>query len=288
MLPHNFLDTPQRHGKPRQAGWTALIDNGVPTHYFMDVVRSDADLIDVVKFGWCTALVSRDLELKIQCLLDHDIHFYFGGTLFEKALSQNRLDGYYRFLKRYRCEIVEISNGTLPLTMREKARHIADFAREFCVLSEVGKKDSQQAERMSPSQWIDEIQADLQAGAARVILEARESGKSGICDTQGRLRTDVLAAISSSGLDFERAIWEAPTKSIQTRLIQAFGANVNLANIPFGDVIGVETLRLGLRSDTFDLYESPRADAMPSLGPIQAWALRRWSAATPLRLRIRI
>jgi phosphosulfolactate synthase len=257
MLSQNFLDTPQRVPKPRDSGLTALIDNGVPTRYFTDVVESDAHLIDIVKFGWCTAMVTHELEKKIQCLVDNGVKFYFGGTLFEKALAQRKLDAYYRFLKRYDCQIVEVSNGTLPLSSEEKCRYIADFSDEFYVLSEVGKKDIEEADNMPISQWIAEIQADLAAGARRVILEARESGKSGICDAQGRLRKDLVESISNSHFNSASAIWEAPTKSLQARLIAALGPNVNLGNIAFGDVIALETLRLGIRSDTFSLYDGP-------------------------------
>ncbi len=257
MLSQNFLDTPKRIPKPRDFGLTALIDNGVPTRYFMDVVESDAELIDVVKFGWCTAMVTSELEKKIQCLVDNNVMFYFGGTLFEKALAQRKLDAFYRFLKRYDCQVVEISNGTLPLSVEEKGRHIADFAEEFYVLSEVGKKDIDEADQMPISQWLAEIHADLAAGARRVILEARESGRSGICDAQGRLRNDLVESISNAQFNSSDAIWEAPTKALQARLIEALGPNVNLGNIAFGDVIGLETLRLGIRSDTFNLYDGP-------------------------------
>ncbi len=253
----NFLETPKRSDKPRDHGLTCLIDNGVPVNYFMDVVESDAPLIDVVKFGWCTALVTRELEKKIQCLIDNDVKFYFGGTLFEKALAQRKLDAFYRFLKRYDCQIVEISNGTLPIPSREKCRHISDFAQEFLVLSEVGKKDINEADHMPISQLIAEIHADLAAGAKRVILESRESGKSGICDAQGRLRDDLVESISNARFRSTDAIWEAPTKALQASLIGSLGPNVNLGNIAFGDVVALETLRLGLRSDTFTLYDGP-------------------------------
>jgi phosphosulfolactate synthase len=257
MQVQNFLDTPKRIPKPRDFGLTSLIDNGVPTRYFTDVVESDAHLIDIVKFGWCTAMVTSELEKKIQCLIENGVKFYFGGTLFEKALAQKKLDAYYRFLKRYDCQIVEVSNGTLPLSIKEKGKHITDFSEEFYVLSEVGKKDVDEADHMSVAQWVEEIQADLAAGAKRVILEARESGRSGICDAQGRLRKDLVEGISNSEFDSADAIWEAPTKALQARLIADLGPNVNLGNIAFGDVIGLETLRLGIRSDTFNLYDGP-------------------------------
>jgi phosphosulfolactate synthase len=257
---NNFLDTPKRSDKPRDHGLTSLIDNGVPTRYFVDVIESKAHLIDVVKFGWGTALVTKDLEQKIECLVKHDVKYYFGGTLFEKALSQRKLDGYYKYMKHYNCEIMEVSDGTLHISREDKARHIADFSQEFYVLSEVGKKDIVEADRMPISQWIDEILADLFAGAKKVILESRESGKSGICDAKGNLRKDLVASVANSNFRLTDAIWEAPNKALQAELITSLGSNVNLGNIAFGDVIGLETLRLGLRSDTFSLFDANRGD----------------------------
>jgi phosphosulfolactate synthase len=260
-MPDNFIDTPKRSAKPRGYGMTSLIDNGVPTKYFMDVIESDAHLIDIVKFGWCTALVTRDLEKKIECLVKNNVEYYFGGTLFEKALSQNKIDGLYKFLRQHNCKIMEVSDGTMTISSKDKARYISEFSKEFYVLSEVGKKDIKEADNMPISQWIDEIHHDLAAGAKKVILESRESGKSGICDAQGNLRTDLVSSITKSRFRASDAIWEAPNKMLQTSLISAIGPNVNLANIPFGDVIGLETLRLGIRSDTFNLYDSTGADS---------------------------
>lgn len=260
MMPSNFLDTPKRSAKPRNYGITSLIDNGVPTQYFIDVIESDAHLIDLVKFGWCTALVTNDLEKKIECLVNNNVEYYFGGTLFEKALSQNKIDAFYNFLKQYHCRIMEVSDGTLSISSQDKAKHIADFSKEFYVLSEVGKKDIVEADNMPISQWIDEIQHDLAAGAKKVILESRESGKSGICDVHGNLRANFVSSISQSSFRASDAIWEAPNKMLQSSLISAIGPNVNLANIAFGDVIGLETLRLGVRSDTFHLYDATGSD----------------------------
>ena len=253
---NNFLDAPTRSVKPREYGITSLIDNGVPTNYFMDVIESDSHLIDLVKFGWCTALVTKSLEKKIECLVKNNVGYFFGGTLFEKALSQNKLDEFYKYLKHYNCKIMEISDGTLAISRKDKAKHIAEFSKEFDVLSEVGKKDIVAANNMPNSQWIDEIQHDLAVGAKKVILESRETGSSGICDAQGNLRPDLVSSITKSRFRASDAIWEAPNKMLQTSLISSIGPNVNLANIHFGDVIGLETLRLGIRSDTFSLYDT--------------------------------
>ncbi len=259
-MENNFLDTPERSVKPRRAGITSLIDNGVPTKYFVDVIESDAQLIDYVKFGWCTALVTKDIEKKIECLVSNNVEYYFGGTLFEKALSQDKLDAFYKFLKNFDCKVMEVSDGTLSISSKDKARHIADFAKEFCVFSEVGKKDIEEADNMPISRWIDEIQHDLAAGATKVILESRESGKSGICDANGNLRPGLISGITRSRFRAPDALWEAPNKMLQTSLISSIGPNVNLANIAFGDVVGLETLRLGIRSDTFNLYNSTGSD----------------------------
>ncbi len=255
-MANNFLDTPKRSAKPRNFGINSMIDNGVPTRYFIDVIESDAALIDFVKFGWCTGLVTEGLEKKIECLVKNNVDYYFGGTLFEKALSQNKLDAFHSFLKDFDCKFMEVSDGTLTISSRDKAKHIADFAKEFCVFSEVGKKDISEADNMPISRWIDEIHSDLAAGASKVILESRESGKSGICDANGNLRPDLVQSITKSRFRAADALWEAPNKMLQTSLISSIGPNVNLANIAFGDIVGLETLRLGIRSDTFNLFNS--------------------------------
>ncbi len=255
-MANNFLDTPKRSAKPRNFGINSMIDNGVPTRYFIDVIESDAALIDFVKFGWCTGLVTEGLEKKIECLVKNNVDYYFGGTLFEKALSQNKLDAFHSFLKDFDCKFMEVSDGTLTISSRDKAKHIADFAKEFCVFSEVGKKDIFEADNMPISRWIDEIHSDLAAGASKVILESRESGKSGICDANGNLRPDLVQSITKSRFRAADALWEAPNKMLQTSLISSIGPNVNLANIAFGDIVGLETLRLGIRSDTFNLFNS--------------------------------
>lgn len=273
----NFIDTPERSIKPRSSGITSLIDNGVPTKYFIDAIESDAHLIDIVKFGWCTGLVTKDIDKKIECLVDNGVEYYFGGTLFEKAYAQNKLDEFHRFLKYYNCTKMEISDGTYNIPREDKLKYITEFSKEFYVLSEVGKKDIDEADHMPISQWIDEIHHDLAAGAQKVILESRENGKSGICDIDGNLREDLVSSISNSRFRASDAIWEAPNKMLQTSLIGAIGPNVNLANIPFGDVIGLETLRLGIRSDTFNLYDASRLKASTQREEINPEYTRRAS-----------
>jgi phosphosulfolactate synthase len=253
------LVLPGRTSKPRATGLTMVIDNGLPTAAFIDAVTSNAELIDVVKFGWGTAMVTRDLERKIAAAHDNGIRFSFGGTLFEKFASQGRLRAYLDMCHRYGADMVEVSNGTLDMSNAAKAAYIRQCAEEFPVVSEVGSKDNDRADAFTSSMWIAAIGEDLAAGARMVITEARESGSSGICDANGDLRFSVIEDILAAAIDPSDLLFEAPTKSLQTWFVTRIGANVNLGNVAPADVIGVETIRLGLRSDTFHNYDTPFA-----------------------------
>ncbi|WP_010530311.1 phosphosulfolactate synthase [Lentibacillus jeotgali] len=247
------LILPARELKPREKGLTILIDNGSPLNLFIDTIQSASDYIDFVKFGWGTSLITSHIRQKIACLRDQGIEFFFGGTLFEKFLSRDRVEEYYDYCRRFHCNYVEISNGTMPISNKEKGYFVKMFSREFTVFSEVGNKDTVMSNAQNSSEWVENIQEDLEAGAAKVITEARESGTSGMCRENGGIRLDIFDQIVDSGIPFEKLIFEAPTKKMQTFFIQHVGSDVNLANIALADVISVETLRLGLRSDTFNL-----------------------------------
>ncbi|GMA56690.1 phosphosulfolactate synthase [Alicyclobacillus sacchari] len=250
------LRLPSRAVKPRLSGLTIVIDNGVPLRHFEDVMESASDLVDLVKFGWGTSLVTPRLVEKIACLRRLGIDYFFGGTLFEKFYVQNQLEAYEEFCKRHECNYVEISNGTVPMTNAEKCAWITHFSERFQVLSEVGYKDVNQSLMLPPNRWIQYIQEDFAAGARYVITEARESGTSGICRENGELRFGLIEEILDANIEIDKLVFEAPNKSLQTHFIEKVGSNVNLANVPFADIIPLETLRLGLRSDTFMLFEN--------------------------------
>jgi phosphosulfolactate synthase len=246
------LGLPDRPAKPRQAGLTMVIDGGLPTGLVRDVAESAGELIDLWKLGWGTSLVTPDLDAKIKALRRAGIDFYFGGTLFEKFAARGLVHGYRRFCRAHGCRHVEVSNGTISMSNREKARHVEELAEEFMVLSEVGYKDPARSALLSPREWASSVGLDLEVGASLVLIEARESGRSGICDERGQLRPGVLEEIVRSGADLDRLVFEAPTKELQARFIRELSLNVNLGNVAPADAIGLETLRLGLRSDTFD------------------------------------
>ncbi|MEI3607501.1 phosphosulfolactate synthase [Pseudogracilibacillus sp. SE30717A] len=248
------LILPSRTKKPRENGLTILIDNGVPLQLFKDSIKSAHPYIDFVKFGWGTSIVTDCLHEKIAWLGEHTVDFFFGGTLFEKFLSQGKIDSFYDFCKRSSCKYVEISNGTLSITNKEKSTFIKQFSREFIVFSEVGKKENSSSEEQDSSSWLDSIEEDFEAGASKVILEARESGTSGICQIDGNIRRDIFDFIIEEKIPINKLLFEAPTKKLQTFFIKKLGADVNLANIAFQNIISLETLRLGLRADTFNVF----------------------------------
>jgi len=246
-----FIDIPLREKKPRRTGLTILIDGGLSTQLFTDVIESHSVFIDFVKFGWCTAIVTAKLRRKLEVLRHHNVRFFFGGTLFEKAVSQKKIKEFYSYLNGCQCEYVEIANGTIALSNSEKCEYIRHAARSFRVFSEVGYKDHERSDKMYPQRWITYIKEDLEAGAEKVITEARETGRSGICRSNGELRYGLIEEILNSGIDIQQLIFEAPNKYLQAHFIKRLGANVNMANISFHDIIGLETLRLGLHADTF-------------------------------------
>ena len=252
---NTVLSLPARTAKPRTSGLTMVIDGGIPLGLFSDQIAFGAEYIDYVKFGWGTSVVTNCLREKIAVLKAHDIEFYFGGTLFEKFVLQNRFEDYRRYCEEYGATHLEVSNGTIELPNAEKAGYIRKLAPDFTVVSEVGFKDPGRSEMLPPSEWVASIKEDIDAGASIVTLEARESGSSGIVRPNGELRYGLIEDVLSAGIDVDRLLFEAPTTSLQTHMITRIGPNVNLGNVPAQGVIGLETLRLGLRSDTLTTFE---------------------------------
>jgi len=232
-----------------------VIDSGLPTSQFTDLVSSFGNLIDFVKFGWGTSVVSPNIEAKIAAARAHGVDFYLGGTLFEKYVIQNRFDEFRGICREYGATTVEVSNGTAPMTHEEKATYVEKLAADFRVVAEVGFKDNVQSENFPPKKWIEAIRRDLDAGAYLVTLETRESGKGGICRPNGELRYGLIEEILDSGIEANQLMFEAPTNELQGYFVKRVGTNVNLGNIASDAVVSCETIRLGLRSETLLEFE---------------------------------
>jgi phosphosulfolactate synthase len=250
------LELPVRASKPRTKGHTMMVDGGLPTSYFEDLVQSGAEFLDFVKFGWGTALVTKDLQRKIDVLDEARVDYYFGGTLFEKFVLQDRFDDFRDLCQSYALRFVEVSNGTISLSGMEKVGYIRKLADDFQVISEVGFKDAERSERLAPGRWIESVHDDLDAGAFLVTLEARESGRSGICRPNGELRFGLIEEILASDVPVDRLLFEAPSTELQCYFVKRVGSDVNLGNIPATAILGLETIRLGLRSDTLECFEA--------------------------------
>jgi phosphosulfolactate synthase len=231
--------------EPRAAGLTHVIDKGLGPRAWEDVLETSGGYIDIVKLGWGTAYVTQNLRAKLEVLRDKPV--VVGGTFFEVVYVRGKLDEYKQWLRELGLTHVEISDGTVEIPREHKLELIADFARDFTVLSEVGSKDS--SVEYTADEWIAWLREELDAGAWKVITEAREGGTAGIFDSSGGMRTELIAEIAEA-VDPQNVIFEAPTKAGQAWFVKKFGPEVNLGNIPPDEVIPLETLRLGLRGDT--------------------------------------
>ncbi len=246
--PHpNFLDLPARSPKPRESGLTHVMDKGLNIREIEGLFDTAGEYVDIVKLGWGTSYVTNNLEKKIALYRSFDTPIVCGGTLFEAVYARGKLDGFKSWLEHYRFSHVEISDGTLEIPRERKLELIADFARDFTVLSEVGSKDSEV--NFAPYLWVQWIAEELEAGAWKVITESREGGTAGIFRPTGEMRTGLVDEIAHS-IDYHDVIFEAPAKNAQAWFVKNFGPEVNLGNIAPEEVIPLETLRLGLRGDT--------------------------------------
>jgi phosphosulfolactate synthase len=243
---------PERTVKPRHnGGYTMVMDKGLSIREVEDLISVAGEYIDIVKLGWATSYVTANLKEKLAVYKAANIPTYFGGTLFEAFLVRNQIDDYRRVLDKYQMEFVEVSDGSIELPHEEKCQYISLLAQQVTVLSEVGSKDAEKI--IPPYQWIQLMQAELEAGAWKVIGEAREGGNVGLFRSSGEVRSGLVQEILTK-IPPEKIIWEAPQKSQQVFFIKLLGANVNLGNIPPNEAIPLETIRLGLRGDTFHFF----------------------------------
>lgn len=248
---YTLKNLPDRTQKPRKYGLTMVMDKGLSIREVENMLDSCGDYIDIVKLGWATSYVTPRLRDKLEVYRAANIPFYFGGTLFEAFLVRGQFEDYRKALDKYDVPLAEVSDGSIDLPHDEKCKYINILSQQVQVLSEVGSKDVEKI--IPPYKWIELMQAELNAGAWKVIGEARESGTVGLFRSTGEVRSGLVQEILTK-VAFEDIIWEAPKKAQQVWFIKLLGANVNLGNIATNEVIPLETLRLGLRGDTFDHF----------------------------------
>jgi len=244
----SISNLPERIMKPRKEGLTMVMDKGLSVREAEDMLSVGEPYIDLLKLGFGTAFVTPNLENKLAVYKNAGIACYFGGTLFEAFYIRGQFDDYLRLLERYKMEYAEVSDGSIEMNHDEKCKYINTLSKHVTVLSEVGSKDENKM--LAPYKWIELMKKEIEAGSYKVIAEARESGTVGIYQSKGEVRSDLIDEILTQ-VPQEKILWEAPLKAQQVYFIKLLGSNVNLGNIPPNEVIPLETLRLGLRGDTF-------------------------------------
>ncbi len=243
-LPH----IPERQAKPRNKGLTMMMDKGLSIRQAEDFLSVSGHLTDIVKLGFGTSFVTPNLEQKIKLYRDAGMKVYVGGTLFEAFIVRNMFDDYMKLLDKLKLDCAEVSDGSIVMPHDKKCEYISTLAKNFTVFSEVGSKEA--GIIIHPAMWTSMMNKELQAGSWKVIAEARESGNVGIYRANGSAHTllinKILAKVAKDAI-----LWEAPIKAQQIWFLKLLGSDVNLGNISYDDVIPLETLRLGLRGDTF-------------------------------------
>jgi len=247
----NLSQIPERTAKPRANGLTMVMDKGLSVEEAKNFLSVAHPHVDILKLGFGTSFVTPNLKEKLKIYASYDLPVYFGGTLFEAFLVRNQFEDYINVCKEFGVQYMEVSDGSVTIPHAEKCGYIEKLTKHGTVLSEVGSKDAEHI--IPPYKWIELMRAELEAGATYVIAEAREAGNVGIYRGSGEVREGLVQEILTQ-IPAEKIIWEAPQKGQQLYFIELIGANVNLGNIAPTEVIPLETMRLGLRGDTFDLF----------------------------------
>tara|TARA_A100001035_G_scaffold277069_1_gene273171 strand:- start:197 stop:934 length:738 start_codon:yes stop_codon:yes gene_type:complete len=234
---------------------TSILDKAMPIRILESYLESVGHLIQIAKIGWGLSLVDKFLNERIALYNSYGIKACSGGTLFEYFYKNNEIDKFYEFIEKNNFQICEISDGSIDIDQGMKLSHIKRMSQKLICLSEVGSKDSSAI--MSPRKWCNQIREELDAGASHVILEGRETGNAGIYRQSGEIRNGLIDEIIESGISFEDLIVEANNKKHQVAFIKRFGSNVNFGNIDISDVMPLETLRMGCRSDTINHISEP-------------------------------
>lgn len=247
----NLSQIPERIIKPRAHGLTMVMDKGLSIEEAKNFLSVAHPHIDIIKLGFGTSFVTPNLKEKLEVYRSYNLPVYFGGTLFEAFLIRNQFEDYINVCREFGIKYMEVSDGSISIPHAEKCGYIEKLTQYGIVLSEVGSKDAEHI--IPPYKWIELMRAELSAGATYVIAEAREAGNVGIYRGSGEVREGLVQEILTQ-IPAEKIIWEAPQKGQQLYFIELIGANVNLGNIAPSEVIPLETMRLGLRGDTFNLF----------------------------------
>lgn len=250
---YNLSSIPERTSRPRSFGLTVISDKGMSIAETENLLAVGKPYIDMVKLAFGTALVTPQIREKVKLYQSNNVPVFFGGLLFEAFVIRGQYNDYIKLLEEFELSFIEVSDGAISISHEEKCHYIKTLSEIGTVISEVGSKDKDKVKVTPPYQWINMMQAELDAGSAYLIAEAKETGTEGVYRNSGEVREGLVEEILTR-IPGERIIWEAPEKDQQLYFIRQLGCNANLGNIEPREVIPLETMRLGLRSDSFDLF----------------------------------
>lgn len=250
---YNLNDIPTRTSQPRTTGLTIVSDKGLSIAEIESTLSISAPYIDMVKLAFGTAMVTPFLKEKIQLYQSFNIPVFFGGLLFEAFVIRNQFNDFLKLIEQFNISLVEVSDGAIKISHEQKCAYIRQFSKTGTVISEIGSEDKDKVHITPPYKWIQLMQAELDAGSSYVIAEAKESGTVGLYRNSGEVREGLVDEILTK-IPAEKIIWEAPAKDQQLFFIKLLGCNANLGNIAPSEVIPLETMRIGLRSDSFELF----------------------------------
>lgn len=255
----SFLTLRKRPPKPRKTGLNHVLDKGCTLSTTQDVLEQMSDFVDIWKFGWGSSYLDPTIRSKVSRLRAANVKACTGGTLLEVAWLQGQAEAMFTFAAEAGFDCVEVSDGATDMPLSNK-RELISRARDrgFEVLSEVGSKNPTKA--IAPTQWVDEIEGDVVAGARWIVAEGRESGTVGLYTSAGEVRRALIDALAGCA-HAKQVIYEAPQRSQQSFLLRHIGPDVNLGNVLLDDLMGLEALRLGLRADTLGVVNGHKRDA---------------------------
>ena len=244
---------PQRTKHPRDFGITMISDRGLNLAETENMLSIASQHIDMVKLAFGTAMVTPMLGEKIKIYKSHNIPVFFGGLLFEAFIIRNQFNDYIKMMDEHEIFFTEVSDGDINISHKEKCNYIRTLSARGTVISEIGSKDKDKVKVTPPYQWIELMQAELDAGSSYVIAEAKETGNEGLYRNSGEVREGLVEEILTK-IPAKKIIWETPEKEQQLYFIKILGCNANLGNILPKEIIALEAMRIGLRGDSFHFF----------------------------------
>jgi phosphosulfolactate synthase len=211
--------------------------------------------------GWQIAAPGA-LQVKLEAARRAGVSTTAGGGPYEVAVAQGELERYLDLCAEVGFSAIECGAGfTSPDVTPERIAALTE-ARGLAFDYELGDKHGGVFDAETVNELCTEGRQWLEAGARRLVIEARESADGiGLFDAGGALKT-ALAQRLAQAFGLQRVVFEAPTKPSQFALLDQLGPSVQLGNVPMDEVLRVEIYRRGLHSDSFSdprLAPAPRA-----------------------------